>query len=81
MLSRQFDVDAPDDWQLFYDTLVNQIKELIKYRFEHLMWILYRIDVDETKAMDALSKPFAAQKLADLIVERQVQKWKTRKGM
>jgi hypothetical protein len=80
ILSTQFDVDIQDNWAAFYTALVQQLQYLIKYKTEHLMWVLYRIDVDEQKAMQALGGANAADKLSRLIVERQIQKWHTRQS-
>ncbi len=61
--------------------LIDQLDFLIDHDFEKLLWILYRIDVIEEKAKVALAentiqKP--SEVLADLIIERQMEKAKTR---
>lgn len=68
-----------------YTELRNRLSEKIKYLiekdFERLLQILYRIDVDEEKAKKCLSENPPSQAhfvLADLIIERQMQKIKTR---
>jgi len=61
--------------------LVQEIKILLSSNFQQLLNVLYRIDVSETKAGQAiaLKEPSAiADKLAELILERQYQKAKTR---
>lgn len=63
------------------DYLVKEIKILLDSNFQQLLNVLYRIDVSETKAKQAiaLKEPSAiADKLAELILERQYQKAKTR---
>ncbi len=69
---------------------INQLKEkltdiiafLIDRNFEKLLWILYRIDVDEERAKALLSKHLpedAPGILADLIIQRQLKKEEFRK--
>jgi hypothetical protein len=61
--------------------LIRRIEELIAKDLEKLMWILYRIDVSEKKVREALeinSSMNYAEALADLIIERQIEKIKTR---
>ena len=57
------------------------INELLTNDFEKLVYILYRFDVSEEKLKKLLQqKPEtdAAQIIADLLIERQLQKIKTR---
>jgi hypothetical protein len=63
------------------ELLIKQINELILHDFEKLVFLLYRIDVDEARmrALLAQSKQDdTAPLLADLIIERQLQKIKSR---
>ena len=63
------------------ELLIKQINELILHDFEKLVFLLYRIDVDEARmrALLANSKQEdTAPLLADLIIERQLQKIKSR---
>jgi len=85
ILSRNFEVEISytDDanFKLFKLALMQRIADLIKSDFEKLLWILYRIDVDEKAVTDILSdkqnlKP--AEAIANLIIERQIQKAETR---
>jgi len=58
------------------------IQELINKDFEHLLWLLYRIDVGETKVKKAIQEagPEKTPKIiAQLILEREKEKIKTRK--
>ena len=62
--------------------LIRRIEELIEKDTEKLMWILYRIDVNEKKVHESLSANSSLvypEVLADLIIERQIEKAKTRK--
>ena len=61
--------------------LVYLINELILHDFNALVQLLYRIDVDEKKLKKTLSNnPVgdAASIIADLIIERQIQKVKSK---
>ncbi len=61
--------------------LTLHINHLINHDFEKLVFYLYRIDVDETKMKRLLEQregENAAGLIADLIIERQVQKIKSR---
>ena len=68
-------------WQAFRQLLIDRINELIQRDFEKLKWILYRIDISEKKLAEALrhSEADAATVMADLIIERQIQKAESRK--
>jgi hypothetical protein len=61
--------------------LAHQINELIHSGFDKLIAILYRLDVSETKLKELL-KDFpqedAGLLIADLMIERQIQKIKSR---
>ena len=61
--------------------LIQRIEELIRSDLEKLKWILYRIDVSEKKLYEQLQKSEtdAASVIADLIIERQIQKAESRK--
>ncbi|HMX05762.1 MAG TPA: hypothetical protein PKE14_13900, partial [Chitinophagales bacterium] len=57
--------------------LIEMIAFLIDHNFEKLLFILYRIDIDEQKVKLLLSKHLpdeAPVVIADLIIERQKQK-------
>ena len=61
--------------------LIERINFLLDHDFEKLLWILYRIDVSEEKAKMALSESSGrtpAQALAELIIDRQIEKVKAR---
>ena len=58
------------------------INDLINHDFEKLVFYLYRIDVNETRMKQLLDQrdgENAAGLIADLIIERQIEKIKSRK--
>ena len=60
--------------------LVAHINYLINHDFEKLVFYLYRIDVNESKMkhlLDQREGENAAELIADLIIERQVEKIKS----
>lgn len=83
-LSTSLDVDLPenismDDLQLKLSLHVN---DLINNDFEKLVRILYRIDVSEEKLKKMLRESQgknAADLIAALMIERQLQKLKSRR--
>ncbi len=63
------------------DQLASYINELINHDFNKLVSLLYRIDINEKKLRQLLeANPTynAGHIIADLIIERQIQKLKTR---
>ena len=63
------------------DRLVSLINELILRDFNALVQLLYRIDVNEKKLKSILSnnkESDSANVIADLIIERQIQKTNSR---
>lgn len=64
-----------------YSILKQEINNLISHNFEKLVSILYRIDVSEKKLRILLQEnktSDAAGIIADLIIERQLEKLRTR---
>ena len=64
------------------EKLAVHINHLINHDFEKLVFYLYRIDVNESKMKQLLDEKEgenAAGLIADLIIERQLQKIKSRK--
>jgi hypothetical protein len=62
--------------------LAGAVNRLLSNNFEKLVSILYRIDVSETKLKTVLKEnpgEDAGKIIADLIIERQLQKIKSRK--
>jgi hypothetical protein len=65
------------------EKLVAHINYLINHDFEKLVYYLYRIDVNESKMkklLDQKKGENAAGLIADLIIERQLEKIKSRKA-
>ncbi len=92
ILSRDFETapsaipDLPEESGKAYDLLlswlIEEIDYLIHHNFEKLLLLLYRVDVDEAKlkALLAQHSPSEAPKLlACLILDRQLEKSKTRR--
>jgi len=85
LISRNFDLEETTEsdeilakvrWQL-----IDKLNFLLDHDFEKLIWILYRIDVSEEKAKQALAEKSdhsPAEVLADLIIARQIEKARTR---
>lgn len=71
-----------EKFKAFRDLLKRRIEELAEKDMEKLMWMLYRIDVSEKKLYEtmkgALPENYSSA-IADLIIERQIQKINTRK--
>ena len=66
----------------FRKFIIQKINNWINNDFEHLLFLLYRIDVHEDKVRKLMQEhkgENAAEIIADLIIERQKQKIETRK--
>lgn len=64
------------------EKLTAHINHLINHDFEKLVFYLYRIDINEAKMKQLLDRQqgeHAAALIADLIIERQLQKNKSRR--
>ncbi len=70
-----------EKFKMIRQLLIQRIDELIHRDMEKLKWILYRIDVSEKKLTEALRKSDAdaATIMADLIIQRQIEKAESRK--
>jgi hypothetical protein len=70
-----------EKFRAFRLLLIRRLDELIHHDFEKLKWILYRIDVSEKKLNAALmnSEQDAATVMADMIIQRQIEKAESRK--
>ena len=71
-----------EKFQAFRQLLIERIEELAEKNMEKLMWLLYRIDVSEKKLHETLRKTLPenfGSTIADMIIERQIQKIKSRK--
>lgn len=92
ILGRDFEIqDISSDNSLkskeLYGRLLERVIAAIEYLIDHdlekLKWILYRIDVNEKKLQEMLvnSPPGeAASIIAEMILQRQIEKAKTRKA-
>jgi hypothetical protein len=72
---------SPEDMSAFRDALIARIQWLLDTQLERLMHILYRVDVDERtveRIFRDLPVPLIAAALADVIIERQLEKARTR---
>ena len=67
----------------FRKYLTEKLKLLLDEKFDQLVNILYRIDINEKKLSELFSgqnRDFIPASLADLIIERQLQKIRLRKS-
>ena len=67
----------------FRKYLTGKLKLLLDEKFDQLVNILYRIDINEKKLSELFSgqnRDFIPASLADLIIERQLQKIRLRKS-
>lgn len=84
-LSKDFSLEGSSlpvaaDLTVIKEFLINRIKELMSRDFERFLNSLYRIDVSESKVQDILhakDKTTIPDKLADLVIERQLLRLKT----
>src|ERR1700676_4982289 len=82
-LNNYADLKLPEHISLdeLQEKLKQHINHLIQHDFEKLVTLLYRIDVSEIKLKELLQQNAnkdAAEIIAKLIIERQMQKIKTR---
>ena len=69
--------EETNTFEAFRKKLIELVDHLLKHQYEKLLWILYRIDVNEKTLNRALEEKYeqqAAEVIADLIIEREVQK-------
>ena len=72
-----------DDFSKVKDWLVKEIEYLLHSNMERLMWILYRIDIDERKLKKLLEQDDEtppAEIIANAIITRQIEKYHSRKS-
>lgn len=67
------------DFDKLKEWLAYEIRILLDRDLQKLLNMLYRIDVNEQKAKEAFTDLNPAMKLAELIIEREIQKVETRK--
>lgn len=81
-LSTAFAINFPlnGSFEAIREILADKLRMLIDRDPERLIFLLYRLDVSENKvrALLAAGNPDTAMDLARLIIERQLQKIKTR---
>jgi hypothetical protein len=83
IIARAFDLDIEehDAYKRIREQVLNRIIELLTRNPEKLMAILYRIDVPESAVstiFDTALPPDVPDQLADLVMERQMAKARTR---
>ena len=83
-INDSFEISLPSTISLeeLKEKLAGHINHLINHDFEKLVSLLYRVDVNENKLRNILDNKEgenAAGLIADLIIERQLQKIKSRK--
>lgn len=82
LAAQELHIDPAKTASSLREALVYRINELLQKDFGQLVHILYRVDVHEEKLKRLLQEypgEDAAVIIADLIVERQLQKIKTRR--
>ena len=85
LLNSYMDCSATDNDEMTFgqarQLLIDRINLLLDHDYEKLLWLMYRIDVNESKAKSTLAanpgQP-PAEVIADLIIERLLQKAKSR---
>jgi len=73
---------AFSSFEAFRKFIIDKINNWILNDYEHLLYLLYRIDVHEDKVRTLMQQhkgENAAEIIADLIIDRQRQKIETRK--
>ena len=83
LTNKDFDLDinslTVSDYPEFLKLLSSAVQNLIDTDFERFLNALYRIDVDENKVKQAFaSETNVAEAIAELIIQREVQKIETR---
>ncbi len=71
---------AVNDLSVIREHLINRVTELISRDYDRFISNLYRIDVNEKKVSEILhakDRTTIPEKLADLIIERQIMRVKT----
>jgi hypothetical protein len=82
-LNESLQIDLPENisFEILQEQLSKHINQLIQSDFQKLVSVLYRIDVSETKLKSLLKENpdnDAGKIITELIIERQVQKLKSR---
>ena len=72
--------EEPDE-SILLNAIIEKVEDLLKYDQDLIMSYLYRLDVDESKIINALSSPegmMPARVLGELILKRQKERLRTR---
>ena len=82
-IQQSMDIDLPEDisYEQLKEKLSHHVNQLIQFDFKKLVTVLYRIDVNEEKLkfmLEGNANKDASSIIADLIIERQIQKIKFR---
>lgn len=75
------DLELTKQVQFDKQSLVDRVNDLLQHDFQKLVFLLYRIDIDENRLTRLLNQQpgeDAAVIITDLIIERQLQKIKSR---
>lgn len=83
VLRSAFALERVDGFGKFRKQLSERVLHLLNHDLEKLRLILYRVDVSEKlarQAFDLLEAPLIAEKLTDLLIEREARKMETRKA-
>ena len=70
------------DWDALLDALGRRVEFLLKHDLERLMTAMYQIDVSEERFSEAVQRPQKdrpARAIAELILEREIEKMESRK--
>ena len=83
VLNKSLEIDLPNtsSYEQLKEKLSHHVNHLIQFDFQKLVTVLYRIDVNEEKLKFMLEENTdkdASSIIADLIIERQIQKIKYR---
>jgi hypothetical protein len=84
-LEKDFDFEkqlmpSQNDLTIIRQHLINRVKQLIARDYQRFLNSLYQIDVNEKKVREIIhskNKTTIPERLADLIIERQLQRVKT----
>lgn len=78
-IEKEAGISLPNNWQADFVAYINH---LINTDFERLIYLLYRIDVSESKIKNLLEGKHdmnAAELIAQAIIDRQIEKIEARK--
>ncbi len=77
----EFNLPIHANLEMVKEQLINKIREMIVSNYDRFMNNLYRMDISESKVIDVMNskeKHLVPSLLADLIIERQMQRVITR---